>query len=357
MIWWTYSLVTLKEKERDLILKGLQHEAQLAKWDCMHVIVESDQPIDSTLVSTFLKKHFSHLVVTMPKDTSLYKLNEFVRKIEVQPDPVYVTQIKRSYTRKIRGYMYEAGVFFILLGWGVFFLYRFFLQRLAFNRLQTNFLLAITHELKTPVASVKLGLQTLIRREMDREKQLQVLNQAVGDTDRLTELIDNVLMSTQMEGKMYRLNLEPLNWSELLENHLVKLMGMDHGNHQFLVKIQPNVRVLGDALALGIVIDNLVANSMKYSPDHTTIRVNLNIADGWADLQVSDEGPIIPENERELIFEKFYRIGHENTRTKKGTGLGLYLVKQVVNRHEGQVYVSPRVPSGNQFTVSLKTLS
>jgi two-component system, OmpR family, sensor histidine kinase CiaH len=116
--------------------------------------------------------------------------------------------------------------------------------------------------------------------------------------------------------------------------------------------IDPEIDMNGDPLLLQILVNNLIENAIKYSPKEGTITCRLQKKNKTILLQVADEGPGIPDDERKRVFEKFYRIGNETTRTTKGTGLGLYLCKKIVEDHRGSIKVAANLPRGSIFMVT-----
>ena len=125
-----------------------------------------------------------------------------------------------------------------------------------------------------------------------------------------------------------------------------------HPDRHWRIDIEPEIAITGDALLLQILVNNLIENAVKYSPKEAAIECSLHKRNKTVLLQVIDEGPGIPDNEKKKVFEKFYRIGNETTRTTKGTGLGLYLVKKIVQDHHGSIRVTNNLNRGCNFMVS-----
>jgi K+-sensing histidine kinase KdpD len=164
-------------------------------------------------------------------------------------------------------------------------------------------------------------------------------------------LCNNILLAAQLETHKYQVFKEPLDFSALVENSIKDLDGRI-GTHQIIPDILPHVWMEGDKLTLQIVLSNLVENAAKYAPKNTTIHVNLFEKNKQLILQVIDEGPGIPEEEKSRIFLKFYRVGNENTRKAKGSGLGLFLTAKIVEQHEGSIEVKDNEPAGSCFEIS-----
>ncbi len=241
----------------------------------------------------------------------------------------------------------EGSVFFILLAIGVWQTLQSFRKEVSLARQQKNFLLAVTHELKSPIASVKLYLQTLQKRELEREKQNEILARAIADTDRLGSLVENLLLATKIDRSDYMLYFEEVNLSDLI----AQIVATHPENKRLKTEIQQGINMQADKLAFTSIVVNLLENALKYSPVETRCLVSLSQKNNKITLSVLDSGSGIPDEEKQKVFEKFYRIGNEDTRKSKGTGLGLYIVKNLVERHQGTIQIRNNQPSGSIFEI------
>jgi len=214
--------------------------------------------------------------------------------------------------------------------------------------------LAVTHEFKSPLAAIKLSLQTLEKHQLDKEQQSKILNRAIMETNRIDVLVENALAAARYEDKSFHLNKEKINLSELVEEAITMRQGVNKKNLKTEGEVQPGIFIHGDSLALQSAVLNLIDNAEKYSPENGKIRVQLKERDKHVILSVSDNGPGIPAHERKKIFEKFYRIGNEETRAAKGTGLGLYIVWNVALLHGGKVFIKDNKPHGAVIEMILK---
>lgn len=248
----------------------------------------------------------------------------------------------------------EGAVFMLILIIGFFLTYRSLRKEVQVSAQQKNFLLAITHELKTPIASIKLYIQTLIKRELEENKQQDILKRCVKDADRLNGLVENILLATKIDDDSFPLTKENLNLSEMMESISLELLENSSRDVTLEFFIQPNVIFKGDKDAFTSIITNLVSNALKYSPDKSTICCTLVQKEAETALSISDEGAGVAREETDKIFEKFFRSGNEETRKQKGTGLGLYIVKKMVNQHEGLIQVKKNKPQGSIFVISFK---
>ncbi|MGE0635541.1 MAG: sensor histidine kinase [Bacteroidia bacterium] len=238
----------------------------------------------------------------------------------------------------------EGSVFFILLSIGVWQTLQSFRKEVSLARQQKNFLLAVTHELKSPIASVKLYLQTLQKRELEREKQNEIVARAIADTDRLGSLVENLLLATKIDRSDYMLHFEELNLSDLL----LQIVATHPENKRLKTEIQKGIKMQADKLAFTSIVVNLLENALKYSDQNVIVKLQ---CDKNILLGIIDNGPGIPDEEKQKVFEKFYRIGNEDTRKSKGTGLGLYIVKNLSERHNGSIRIRNNQPNGSIFEV------
>ena len=243
----------------------------------------------------------------------------------------------------------EGTVFLSLLFLGFYQVKKAFQREVALAEQQRNFLLSITHELNSPLASVKLYLQTLLSRDVSTEKRNQILNNALSENERLNKLVDNVLIATRLDNSTYTFYFERINWSDFIETLIKENPKAQSRN--ISLRIQPNVQAPMDKTALASITLNLLENAIKYS-NEGTIAIQLQKKDnGSISLTVSDEGQGILSHEKEQIFKKFYRIGSEETRKSKGTGLGLYIVQFLVKNLNGSITVKDNTPQGTVFEV------
>jgi len=277
-----------------------------------------------------------------------YKLQEL--KMD---DPGYINKTDHFFIeeqRKTRQYISEGITFLLVISVGAVFLYRAIMRQIKIQQQQENFMMAVTHELKTPISVAKLNLETLQKFTLDENRQKKIIQSALQELSRLDNLANNILVSAQLEGGRYQLLKNETNLSALAQK------AVDDFSHRFPEKkwqihIQPDLMMRGDDLLLQILVNNLVENAVKYSPKQSTLVINLNKENTHIVLQVKDEGTGIPVNERKHIFKKFYRIGNEEIRTTQGTGLGLYLCKKIAVDHKAQILVSDNSPIGTIFTV------
>lgn len=246
----------------------------------------------------------------------------------------------------------EGSVFLSLLIAGGVLTYRSFRKEFELSRQQKNFLLSVTHEFKSPLASIKLYLQTLQRHDLDKEKKDAFISNAIRDSDRLDALVENALLANTIDHHGYQFSSDEFNLSALIRLLVQKLnMTSSESSSRIESDIEEGINLTGDKQALSLAISNLLENALKYSPVNLPVKVSLVRKKNHIVLSVTDEGIGIPDAEKTKIFKKFYRVGNEETRSTKGTGLGLFLVKQIIDHHRGSISVSDNKPKGSIFAV------
>jgi len=244
----------------------------------------------------------------------------------------------------------EGTIFLALLLLGFFSVRRSFKKGTQLAQQQSNFLLSVTHELKSPIASTRLQLETLLLREIDKSKQKEILQNAVADTDRLNALVENILLATQIDKANFVLHRQELNISEHISALLLRDSIIQY--HSLVKSIQPNIFFAIDKTSFDSIILNLLDNACKYSPAESIISLELKETEKNIQLNIYDEGMGVNDEEKKQVFQKFYRIGDEKTRKTKGTGLGLYIVKYLVEEHGGIINIADNKPQGAVFKIT-----
>lgn len=243
----------------------------------------------------------------------------------------------------------EAAVFLVLLI-ALFILVRNSLRReTRINALQKNFMLSITHELRSPLASLKLQMETLLKRDLPKEKQEEILRNGLADTDRLNQLIENILLATQLENEVFFLESHVANISPVVSAISKSTARLHARENDLVLELEENVNTKYDELAFSSILGNILENAFKYSPASSPVTVKLRKQEGEAVISISDLGPGIAEEHRARIFEKFFRAGSEETRRTKGTGLGLYIVQNLVRKHGWTIRYIANSPKGSTF--------
>lgn len=266
-----------------------------------------------------------------------------------------VITIKQDEKRKTAQYIGEGSIFFLLILAGAVFVYRAVRRQLKLSQEQQHFMMALTHELKTPIAVAMLNLETLQKRKLDESQQLRLIQTTLQETNRLNALCNNMLLASQIEAGGYAITKDETDMSELI-SHCVQDFITRFPGRRIVSHVKENIFVNGDRLLLQMLANNLIDNAVKYSPRESAITVSLEEKNNSIILEVRDEGKGIATDEKEKIFNKFYRTGNSATKAAKGTGLGLYLTKKIVAQHNGNISMTDNVPTGAIFAVTLKAL-
>lgn len=247
----------------------------------------------------------------------------------------------------------EGFVFVTLLLIGLWTIYRSVRHELVLARLQRNFLLAASHELRTPIAALKLHLQTLERRQLDADQQRALMTMALGDVERLGALSEKILLATRLEEARLPLQREQLDLAQLLTGLVEQARGTYGRDHRIDLVAPSSLPVASDADAVRTIVGNLLENACKYAPPGTAVVISARNDQGGTLIEVADEGPGVPAEERERIFDRFHRGGREETRQTKGTGLGLFIVRRLAEALGGSVTLRNGRPHGAIFAVAL----
>jgi two-component system sensor histidine kinase SenX3 len=256
----------------------------------------------------------------------------------------------------LRWVVYFLGtVLFLLLIGGLVVIVSLLVREVRLNERQSNFVSAVTHELKTPVASLKLYLDTLQMRDLPESRRVDFYRTMREDLDRLNSTINNVLNAAMYTDRPI-VDPQPLDLARLVR----RAMDLTRTRHQLpresFAYVGPEaLRLRGDAQALETAVLNLLDNAVKYSKEKVEVEVEIGTdGDGQAHLRVKDHGIGMSRAHLRVIFNRFYRIGAEVRRSHTGTGLGLFIVKSVVKGHRGTVTAeSPGPDRGSTFTVTL----
>jgi two-component system, OmpR family, sensor histidine kinase CiaH len=255
--------------------------------------------------------------------------------------------------RKTIQFISEGTTFLVLILVGAVFVFRATRRQIKLSQQQQNFMMAVTHELKTPIAVAQLNLETLQKRQLDEDKRQMLISNTLQEANRLNTLCNNILFAAQLDAGAYTTTKQEVNLSDLLEGCV------DNFKKRFSArviqeKISESIYLIGEPLLLQMLVNNLIDNANKYASKETPITVSLQQTGNQIEFSVADLGEGLAEDEKKKIFEKFYRVGEENTRKTKGTGLGLYLCKKIVQGHAGKIFVSNNQPQGSIFTVIFK---
>ncbi len=280
----------------------------------------------------------------------------FKKELISLSDPNYqvkINQIEDEKNRNIAQYLGEGLTFLALMLLGAVFVYRAVRRQIKLNEQQQNFMMAVTHELKTPIAITRLNLETMQKRKLDPAQQEKIIDVTLQENARLNDLCENILLVTRMDSGHYMIHPEEFELSELLDDS-VRNLRIRFPRRDIQGNITSNIFFKGDKLLLQLLFNNLIENAIKYSPADEPVTVSLIKEGNSSFLAIADQGQGISEHDRKKIFEKFYRGGNENTRRTKGTGLGLYLSQKIAEDHHTAIVIKDNHPTGSIFTVEFK---
>ncbi|MBI1836616.1 MAG: hypothetical protein HYR91_05060 [Flavobacteriia bacterium] len=264
---------------------------------------------------------------------------------EIEPE-------KTNLSKKIFMIFSEGMVFFLILMFGLWKIRSAIRKELLLSQKQNNFLLSVTHELKTPLAANKLYLQTILKRNLELEKRNDLLEKAISENQRLEAMIDNILNASRLENQVFVIHKEIINLSQLIRNiceRYNKYLQLD------IIQVQndENIYIEGDLFMMETILNNLVENSLKYAGKINPITIYAEKNElGRLLIGVKDLGGGVPLEFRKEIFNKFTRLGNEDTRTQKGTGLGLFIVAEFVRIQNGKIIYKDNKPSGANFEIT-----
>lgn len=246
----------------------------------------------------------------------------------------------------------EGLVFFLLLSFGVFKIKKAFKQEVKLAQQKQNFALSVSHELKSPIAAIKLFLQTLEKRNLSEDKKAELIAKSISSTNRLDGLVNNILLGTVIEQNNYEIADEKINLKTLL-NDLIIVFQDTNPKANISFEYNGTEELKFDKTLVSSIISNLIDNAIKYSDAEAKVKLNVDINNSSIKFQISDEGQGISEEDKDHIFEQFYRSGNEITRKTKGTGLGLFIVHEMVSLLDGNIELNSNNPKGSVFKIIL----
>ncbi len=235
-------------------------------------------------------------------------------------------------------------VFFALIIAGMVVNTIFLVRELRRSEQHDSFINAVTHELKTPVASIRLHLETLQRRDLPESQKQEFYRLMLSDTDRLTATVEQVLRAGRAGDKKAGRDKLEVDFRELVQDCMEAARVRHHLPPETLryeeaSSNRDGLRVRGSAEDLHTAVFNVLDNAIKYSGDTVDVRVRLEAPDEKRIvLRVQDQGVGIPADDMKRIFKRFYRVTHRSLAHVKGTGLGLFIVKAIAQKHGGKVF-------------------
>jgi signal transduction histidine kinase len=269
------------------------------------------------------------------------------------PDyPVLIDRITDERDRNTAQYAGEGLMFLVLTLLGAVFVYRAARRQIRLDIMQENFLMAVTHELKTPIAILRLNLETMLKFPLGEDERRKMMLQGVSETERLNDLCENILLSSRLEAANQVIDRQPTDFSGILKE-TAETYRQRRPGRIIHCEVPDSAEFSADPLLIRLCLHNLTDNALRYTPADAVVTLRLEQHAGGLRICVADEGPGIPDPEKEKIFGRFYRSGEEATRKSKGTGLGLYLSRKIAQAHGGTLRVKDNRPKGSIFVMEL----
>lgn len=361
--WWTYSLIKYSKTEYLLEQKILSSELRICAEDIASefnieyhhknnyfvskVTNRNEFELLNEKIILFVTNNYNNFNVHLTYDS----INN-TASIHIETKPAVKKSLNEQTDRKFMAWLGEGVVIGIITLIIILAMYVYIDRILRFNLQKTNFMMAVTHELKTPIAAAKLAIETVIRNK-NKDSQDRVLEISKKNMDRLSGMMERVLLATQFENS---LPVPQKKWAPCLDIAQSALIDCQFTEEQLLkinLVMPTNFLIYCDDYMMKIAFINLFTNSIKYSePNCVNVVVSSVINHAQCQILVSDQGIGIPMIERTRIFEKFYRVGNEKTRSRSGSGLGLYLVKQILQLHGARIDVQSNYPNGSTFVMN-----
>ena len=288
----------------------------------------------------------------------LSELRQAFPHLEVEGERVYVNPerlqtYRAEQMRHLRMFAYEGPFFLLVMLLGLYIIGRSLKSEQELKRRQQNFLMAASHEFRTPISTLRLLAQTLQMRELSREKQLTYLTHMSHEIDRLEDLSERLLATSRLAQGLGKVRPERHDLNQAVSRCLAQQQNslVARGATLYLEPSSVPLPVELDPEAFSLVLSNLLDNAVKYSPQpEKPVWVRLRSEGGQAVLEVEDRGVGLSKSQLEQIFEPFYRVGDEQTRRTGGLGLGLYLVKSLTELMGGRVWAET-LPQGSRFVI------
>ncbi len=261
-------------------------------------------------------------------------------------------ELDKKYRRQEYMIFGEAAVFVLSLVIGIWLINRSYHEEMIAEQQRRNFLLSITHELKSPIASISLVLETFIKRNLNKTQIDKLGQNALKETKRLNSLVNNLLLAAKVESA-YEPVMEDIDLTQIILD-IIKHFQEQYPNAKFNFTTENTPEIIkGDSMGWTSIVINLIENAIKYSPEKIDVTITLKKEKNKHLLEIADKGIGIADKEKRKIFDRFYRVGNEDTRKTKGTGLGLYIVSQITKAHKGKIQARDNTPHGTVFCIEL----
>jgi signal transduction histidine kinase len=374
LVWWAFALVRFQERNYESQIEKLDLKKQLAEAKIENYLLLHQNVGLSKMLKTGKPGNIIGEVYKINKTMGIcdsVKIKSIVNQEFKDFRVFFVTNRQRNYVEiglslreeiilevnntllnKKKAWIYEGitlGIITLIIGGGMFV---YVDKILRLNAQQNNFLLAVTHELKTPISAARLALQT-VKKDTSLKLLPKMLEMANSNLLRLSNMVEQILMATRFESKFVDPVFSEKNISELIQEAIISLELTAERKGRLLTNTPNGIIGEVDEKMLKTVIKNLITNAFKYSEDESVVEIILTDSMSQYQIQVIDQGIGILDSDKKRVFEKFYRVGEEKTRSQPGSGLGLYLVKQITEMHGGKVSILDNKPQGAVFILKI----
>lgn len=264
-----------------------------------------------------------------------------------------VSKESTQVSSRIRMIISEGSVFLILVLIGIWQIRRSIRKDLKLSERQNNFLLSVTHELKTPLAANKLYIQTIQKRDLNKEQTDGLLKKSIEENTRLEHMINNILNASSLENNAFNIEKEEFDLVLLVKSIQKRFETIS--NQKISTSFSKDrIMLRADKFSIETIINNLVENAIKYSESNSLILIYASEKDTSIEFGVVDNGIGISKENKVNVFNKFYRVGNEEVRTQNGTGLGLFIVAELIRKHNGKITCFDNNPKGTNFKITLQ---
>jgi len=249
----------------------------------------------------------------------------------------------------------EGGVLMLVILAGVYVIFVYWNKQSRLYQLQSNFISSVSHELKSPLASIQLYLETLKYQKVSSEEAQDFVETMLSDTERLSDLIDNILESSKSDPKSMQSQFSSVDIVSFLQETIAHHQKLFE-DKQCVIQLKFNdyVKVSIDGRAMRMVFNNLIANALRYSPAGTVLTIEVRRDQKFCIIDFIDQGFGFDKKELKKVFKKFYRVQNQETQNIEGAGLGLYISRQIIKNHKGKINVfSEGRGKGTHFMLSL----
>ena len=249
----------------------------------------------------------------------------------------------------------EGGVLMLVILAGVYVIFVYWNKQSRLYQLQSNFISSVSHELKSPLASIQLYLETLKYQKVSSEEAQDFVETMLSDTERLSDLIDNILESSKSDPKSMQSQFSSVDIVSFLQETIAHHQKLFE-DKQCVIQLKFNdyVKVSIDGRAMRMVFNNLIANALRYSPAGTVLTIEVRRDKKFCIIDFIDQGFGFDKKELKKVFKKFYRVQNQETQNIEGAGLGLYISRQIIKNHKGKINVfSEGRGKGTHFMLSL----